>query len=116
MLRLRGIGFRRLTESVDTTTARGRLVFPMFSALAKFECSLIRERTQAGLAAARRVGRTGGRPPRLTADEIEAAKTMLTNPEIGVARIAHRLGVSTATLYRHIPAARTASAEPGCSS
>ena len=58
-LRLRGIGFRSLTEALDTTTAQGRLVFHMFGALAEFERSLIRERTQAGPAAARRAGRTG---------------------------------------------------------
>jgi DNA invertase Pin-like site-specific DNA recombinase len=75
---------------------------------AEFERSLIRERTQAGLAAARRAGRTGGRPPKLTDDDIEAAKAMLANPDIGVTQIAHRLGVSPATLYRYIPAARTA--------
>ena len=83
----------------------------MFGALAEFERSLIRERTQAGLAAARRTGRTGrtgGRPPKLTDDDIEAAKAMLANPDIGVTQIAHRLGVSPATLYRYIPAARTA--------
>ncbi|EJW10919.1 Resolvase [Rhodovulum sp. PH10] len=111
-LRARGIGFRSLTEAIDTTTAQGRLVFHMFSALAEFERSLIRERTQAGLTAAKRVGRTGGRPPKLTADDIEAAKAMLANPDIGVTQIAHRLGVSPATLYRHIPAARAASADP----
>ena len=102
-LRLKGIGFRSLTEALDTTTAQGRLVFHMFGALAEFERSLIRERTQAGLAAARRVGRTGGRPPKLTDDDIEAAKAMLANPDIGVTQIAHRLGVSPATLYRYIP-------------
>src|SRR5215813_9974932 len=91
-----------------TTTAQGRLVFHMFGALAEFERSLIRERTQAGLAAARRAGRTGGRPPKLTDDDIEAAKALLANPDIGVTQIAHRLGVSPATLYRYIPAARTA--------
>src|SRR5271168_5065372 len=107
-LRLRNIGFRSLTEAIDTTTAQGRLVFHMFSALAEFERALIRERTQAGLAAARRAGRTGGRPPKLTDDDIEAAKAMLANPDIGVTQIAHRLGVSPATLYRYIPAARTA--------
>ena len=69
-LRLKGIGFRRLNEALDTTTAQGRLVFYMFGTLAEFERSLIRERTQAGLAAARRVGRTGGRPPKLTDDDI----------------------------------------------
>ena len=107
-LRLRGIGFRSLTEALDTTTAQGRLVFHMFGALSEFERSLIRERTQAGLAAARRAGRTGGRPPKLTDDDIEAAKAMLANPDIGVTQIAHRLGVSLATLYRYIPAALTA--------
>ena len=107
-LRVRGIGFRSLTEALDTTTAQGRLVFHMFGALAEFERSLIRERTQAGLAAARRAGRTGGRPPKLTDDDIEAAKALLANPDIGVTQIARRLGVSPATLYRYIPAARTA--------
>ena len=107
-LRVRGIGFRSLPEALDTTTAQGRLVFHMFGALAEFERNLIRERTQAGLAAARGIGRTGGRPPKLTDDYIEAAKAMLANPEIGVTHIAHRLGISPATLYRYIPAARTA--------
>jgi hypothetical protein len=69
---------------LDTTTPQGRLVFHMFGALAEFERSLIRERTQAGLAAARRAGRTGGRPPKLTDDDIEAAKALLANPDIGV--------------------------------
>ena len=59
-------------------------------------------------AAVRRAGRTGGRAPKLMDDDIEAAKAMLTNPDIGVTQIAHRLSVSPATLYRYIPAARTA--------
>jgi DNA invertase Pin-like site-specific DNA recombinase len=66
----------------------GAAGFHMFGALAEFERSLIRERTQAGLAAARRAGRTGGRPPKLTEDDIEAAKAMLANPDIGVTQIA----------------------------
>ena len=107
-LRVRGIGFRSLTEALDTTTAQGRLVFHMFGALAEFERSLIRERTRAGLAAARRLGRTGGRPPKLTDDDLDVARALLANPDIGVTQIAHRLGVSPATLYRYIPAARTA--------
>ena len=112
-LRARSIGFRSLTESLDTTTAQGRLVFHMFGALAEFERSLIRERTQAGLSAAKKAGRTGGRPPKLTDSDIQAAKAMLTNPDIGVASVAHRLGVSLATLYRYIPAARASnSADP----
>src|SRR6201982_2449587 len=93
-LRVRGIGFRSLTEALDTTTPQGRLVFHMFGALAEFERSLIRERTQAGPGAARRAGRTGGRPPKLTDDDIEVAKAMLANPDIGVTQLAHRLGVS----------------------
>jgi hypothetical protein len=63
-LRSRNIGFRSLMEAIDTTTAQGVLVFHMFSALAEFERALIRERTRAGLAAAKRAGRTGGRPRR----------------------------------------------------
>jgi len=107
-LRLCGIGFRSSTEALDTTTAQGRLVFHMFGALAEFERSLIRERTQAGLAAARRAGRPGGPPPKLTEDDLDVARALLANPDIGVTQIAHRLGVSPATLYRYIPAARTA--------
>ena len=107
-LRAKGIGFRSLTEALDTTTPQGRLVFHMFGALAEFERGLIRERTQAGLAAARRVGRTGGRPPKLMEDDLEAARAMLANPDITVAEVAERLGVSPATLYRYLPAARTA--------
>src|ERR1700690_2946335 len=91
-LRVRGIHFRSLTEALDTTTAQGLLVFHMFSALAEFERSLIRERTRAGLAAARGIGRTGGRPPKLTNDDLEAARALLANPDIGVTQIAHRLG------------------------
>ncbi len=111
-LRSQNIGLRSLTEALDTTTAQGRLVFHMFGALAEFERCLIRERTRAGLSAAKKSGRTGGRPPKLTYEDIEAAKAMLTNPDIGVASVAHRLGVSLATLYRYIPAARASSAAP----
>src|SRR5260370_21656162 len=90
-LRLKGIGFRSLTEALDTTTAQGRLVFHMFGALAEFERSLIRERTQADLAAARRVGRTGGRPPKLTDADIDAATALLPTPDTGVTQTAPRL-------------------------
>jgi DNA invertase Pin-like site-specific DNA recombinase len=81
----------------------------VLAGLAEFERSLIRERTQAGLAAARRAGRTGGRPPKLTEDDLDVARALLANPDISVTQIAH-LGVSSATLYRYIPAARTANA------
>ena len=107
-LRLRGIGFRSLTEAIDTTTPQGVLVFHMFSALAEFERALIRERTRAGLKAAKRMGRIGGRPAKLTEDDLDVARTLLANPDITVADVADRIGVSPATLYRYIPAARTA--------
>jgi DNA invertase Pin-like site-specific DNA recombinase len=107
-LRLGGIGFQSLTEAIDTTTAQGVLVFHMFSALAEFERALIRERTRAGLAAAKRAGRTGGRPAKLTEEDLDVARTLLANTDITVGDVAGRLGVSPATLYRYIPAARTA--------
>jgi DNA invertase Pin-like site-specific DNA recombinase len=107
-LRLRGIGFRSLTEAIDTTTAQGVLVFHMFSALAEFERALIRERTRAGLAAAKRAGRIGGRPRKLTEDDLNIARTLLANPDITVGDVAGRLGVSPPTLYRYLPAARAA--------
>lgn len=107
-LRLRNIGFRSLTESIDTTTAQGVLIFHMFSALAEFERALIRERTRAGLKSAKLMGRTGGRPPKLLDDDLDIARTLLANPDITVADVANRLGVSPATLYRYLPAARAA--------
>ncbi|MDX1017304.1 helix-turn-helix domain-containing protein [Sinorhizobium medicae] len=102
----RGIGFRSLTEAIDTTMASGRLVFQIFGALAEFERGVIRERTRAGLDAARSRGRKGGRPPKLKPADLKAAKALLADPEINVEDVARRLGVSPATLYRHIPAAR----------
>ena len=107
-LRLRNIGFQSLTEAIDTTTVQGVLVLDMFSALAEFERALIRERRRAGLAAAKRAGRTGGRPPKLTEDDLDIARTLLANPDIPVADVADRLGVSPATLYRYLPTAKAA--------
>ena len=102
----RQIGFRSLTEAIDTTTAGGRLVFHVFAALAEFERSVIKERTTAGLAAARARGRKGGRPRSLSEKDIAAAKAMLSDPEITVDEVARRLGVGPATLYRHLPGGR----------
>ncbi len=102
----RGIGLRSLTEAIDTTTSGGKLVFHIFAALAEFERSIIRERTMAGLAAARARGRTGGRPPALSDADIAAAKALLADPAITGRQVAERLGVSLSTLYRHLPAAR----------
>jgi DNA invertase Pin-like site-specific DNA recombinase len=105
-LREKGAGFRSLTEALETTTPQGRLVFHMFGALAEFERSLIRERTLAGLAAARREGRIGGRRPKLQAPDMDAAMKMLANPNVRVATIARHFGVSVPTFYRYVPAAR----------
>lgn len=104
----RNIGFRSLTENIDTTTPGGRLVFHIFGALAEFERSIIRERTSAGLAAARARGKVGGRPPALSEADLTVAKAMLADESIPVKEIAQRLGVSVSTLYKHLPAARAA--------
>lgn len=111
ILEARGIGLRSLTEAIDTTTAGGRLIFHIFGALAEFERTVIRERTRAGLSAARARGRVGGRPAKLSVDDVKAAKALLADPTITVADIAKRLGVSPATLYRHLPAARSMTQE-----
>ena len=107
----REVGLRSLTEAIDTTTAGGKLVFHIFAALAEFERGVIRERTLAGLRAARARGRTGGRPPALKAKDLAAAKALLRDPEITVVQVAKRLGVAASTLYRHLPRARTAALE-----
>ena len=98
----RGVGFRSLRESIDTTTPAGRLVFHVFASLAEFERDLIRERTAAGLAAARARGRKGGRKPSLTPKKIEVARRMYAEQDATVAEIASVLGVSRATIYRHL--------------
>jgi DNA invertase Pin-like site-specific DNA recombinase len=105
-LREKGVVFRSLTEAVETTTPQRPLVFQMFGALAEFERSLIRERTLAGLAAARREGRIGGRRRKMLPSDIEAARELLADPNLRVAVIARRLGVSVRTFYRYVPAPR----------
>jgi DNA invertase Pin-like site-specific DNA recombinase len=98
----REVGFRSLQESVDTTTTGGRLVFHVFAALAEFERDLIRERTQAGLEAARARGRRGGRPSVMTPDKVAVARRMYDSGEHTVAAIAEVVGVSRASVYRHL--------------
>ena len=105
-LESRGIGLRSLTESIDTSSSGGRLIFHIFGALAEFERTVIRERTMAGLVAAKARGRVGGRPRALDDDDIAAAKAMLKQADITAKDVAKRLGVSVATLYRYLPAAR----------
>jgi DNA invertase Pin-like site-specific DNA recombinase len=98
----KGVGFRSLTENIDTTTNSGKLVFHIFGALAEFERTLIRERTMAGLAAARARGRVGGRPPTMTPQKIKVAREMYDSREHTVEAIANTLGVSRKTVYRHL--------------
>jgi hypothetical protein len=98
----RGIGFRSLQEAIDTTTPGGKLVFHVFAALAEFERDLILERTAAGLAAARARGRHGGRPSVLTGHKLRVAQEMYRSGEYTVATIAKTLGVSRASIYRHV--------------
>lgn len=100
-LEARGVAFVSLTENIDTSTPGGRLVFHLFGALAEFERDLIRERTAAGLAAARARGRTGGRPTVWTDDKRRAAKAMRASGD-DVSSIARALGISRASVYRAI--------------
>ena len=110
-LERRGIGFRSLTEAIDTTTPGGRLIFHIFAGLAEFERSIIRERTNAGLASARARGRLGGRPPALSVADLAQARALLSDPAITVEQVAKRLGVAPSTLYRHLPGGRSAVGE-----
>jgi DNA invertase Pin-like site-specific DNA recombinase len=101
-LRDRGVDFRTLHGStqIDTNTAQGRFFFHVMAALAEMERDLIRERTRAGLAAARARGRKGGRKPKLTASQICHARKLLADPENTVKNVATSLKVNRATIYR----------------
>jgi DNA invertase Pin-like site-specific DNA recombinase len=94
----RKIGFKSLTESIDTTSSGGRLVFHIFGALAEFEHDLIRERTKAGLQAARARGRKGGRKPSMSLADIKKAAAMLSDPSITKKEVAEFFRVSRTTL------------------
>jgi len=101
-LEKRRIGFKSLTENIDTTTSGGRLVFHIFGALAEFERDIIRERTNAGLIAARARGRKGGRPKSLTGKKVAMAQELYHNKQNSINDICKSLNVSRATLYRSI--------------
>ncbi len=106
-LERRSVAFVSLTEQIDTSTPGGKLVFHLFGALAEFERDLIRERTLAGLAAARARGRTGGRPTVWTAERRRTAQAMYESGEHDVAGIARVLGVSRASVYRALQGSRS---------
>jgi DNA invertase Pin-like site-specific DNA recombinase len=111
-LQKRNVGFRSLTENIDTTSPGGKLIFHIFGSLAEFERDLIRERTLAGLAAARARGRTGGRP-RVEGlnDEkkVALARTLYSDKQNSIKTICEMLKVSRTTLYRYIAKQGTAS-------
>lgn len=110
-LEARGVGFRSLQEALDTTTPGGRLVFHIFASLAEFERDLIRERTMAGLTAARARGRSGGRKPKMDERKIALARKLMADPEYSVSEICETLGVSSSTLYCHAPGGAGTTAE-----
>ena len=99
----RGIAFRSLTETIDTSTPTGRMIFFVMSACAQLERDTLIERTKTGLEAARRRGRVGGRPKKMNSHQIEAAKTMFKNGTPAI-EIATAFNVSIPTLYRTVPA------------
>jgi DNA invertase Pin-like site-specific DNA recombinase len=104
-LQQRQVGFKVLAGAgvqIDTTTANGRLVFGIFAALAEFETELIRERTRAGLAAARARGRRGGRPRKMTQEALRTAMAAMRDPSTSARTVAHRLGLTTTTLYMYV--------------
>lgn len=98
----RDADFVSLTEGIDTTTAQGRLTFHIFGALAEFERELSRERTMAGLRAARERGRVGGRPSALDEEDIPEVQALMKDPDVSVSQICERFGISSPTLYRYV--------------
>ena len=101
----RGVGLKVLTgqgAQIDTTTAAGRLSFGIFAALAEFESELIRERTMAGLQAARARGRKGGRKFALSKSQVRMAQAAMANRDTSVSELCKELGVKPVTLYRYV--------------
>lgn len=104
-LNAKGIGLVSINDPIDTTTAQGRLVFNIFASLAEFERELIRERTQAGLKAARARGRKGGRPAGLTKaaqQKAIVAETLYKQGELSVTAICEELSISRTTFYKYL--------------
>ncbi len=103
-LQERGVGFKSLTENIDTTTSGGKLVFHIFAALAEFEREIIRERTKAGLTAARARGKSGGRPKALTDKQVQMLRNLAADPNNSIEDICQTLGIGRTTYYRYVKA------------
>ena len=103
-LHSQNIGFKSLTENIDTTTSGGKLIFHIFGALAEFERDIIKERTNAGLTAARARGRQGGRPRSSLSDEnkLQMARQMYANKNLPVREICKALGIPRSTFYKYV--------------
>jgi DNA invertase Pin-like site-specific DNA recombinase len=101
-LQERGVGFKSLTESIDTTTSGGRLVFNIFASLAEFEREIIRERTNAGLKAARARGRNGGRPKKLSKKQIQVLQDLAGDRKHSVKEICSLFGIGRTAFYRYL--------------
>jgi DNA invertase Pin-like site-specific DNA recombinase len=96
------VGIRSLQENIDTTSSGGRLVFHLFGALAEFERNLVRERTQAGLSAARKRGRQGGRPALLNPTKKALALKLHQERNHTIEEICNMMGISKSTLYNYL--------------
>jgi DNA invertase Pin-like site-specific DNA recombinase len=101
LIETKGASLRSITEGIDTSTIGGRLTYNIFGSLAEFERDLVKERTMAGLAAARARGRIGGQPPKIDPDKARHIRRMLADgtPKTEIASV---LGIGRATLYRHL--------------
>lgn len=110
LLKDRAVDFVSITEKIDTTTPGGKLIFHLMGSLAEFERDLIRERTNAGLAAARARGRIGGRPRKLSTDgKVALALRLVEDHKHSVDDICSTLGISRSTLYRYVREAKKTS-------
>ncbi|NTE37649.1 recombinase family protein [Agrobacterium tumefaciens] len=106
-LKERNIEFRSLTDQIDTASAGGRLQFHIFSAFAEFERDLVRERTKAGLIAAQKKGRIGGRPKALSEEDVIQARALMRDGRFTSKEVAKRFNISLSTLYKYVPAERS---------
>ena len=100
----KGIGLKSIHESIDTSSSSGKLIFHIFGALAEFERNLIRERTQAGLQAARARGRNGGRPKSLNSEKMALAIKLYDEKKHSIGQICRMMEISKPTLYKYVKA------------